>query len=320
MYSRRDFLKTASMLTLGGIVGGSSSSYASSLQSAASASAARPNKFLGLQIWSLGKELYEGNVAENIKRIKDMGYQHIELAGYKDGQIGSVPMMDFKKMCDDVDLKVTCSHCNPPVWEYTKDKVDQITEYWKKTFEDHMKMGMGLIVQPSMPKIKNTEDAKFVCEVFNKVGELCQQAGMHRWGYHNHDGEFAKVVDGGEKAEFGLRAKGEKIIDLFLKHTDPKLVFIELDVYWTVMGQSDPAEYIRNHRNTHIRALHIKDDAVLGQSGLMNFEQIFKAANEEGENPVHTYYVEIEKFPKGYTQFQGAKECADFLLQAPYVK
>lgn len=43
-----------------------------------------------------------------MKKLKDMGYTNLELAGYsKEGKIGPVEMMEFKKMAEDAGLKIT---------------------------------------------------------------------------------------------------------------------------------------------------------------------------------------------------------------------
>lgn len=49
----------------------------------------------------------------------------------------------------------------------------------------------------------------------------------------------------------------------------------ELDVYWTVMGQQDPVEWMENYPN-RFKLLHIKDRWIIGDSGMMNFPNIFK--------------------------------------------
>jgi len=70
MINRRDFLKNASLFTLGGLMAGK----------VGSADAAKPvtsetmaAKTVGLQIYSLGKELY-ADVPGGLKKIKQMGY------------------------------------------------------------------------------------------------------------------------------------------------------------------------------------------------------------------------------------------------------
>ena len=242
-----------------------------------------------------------------------MGYETIELAGYNNGKIGSVDMMEFKQMANDAGLQITSSHVNPPVREYTPENFDQICEYWKKTADDHAKIGVNYLIQPGQPATRNLEETMYVCEVFNKAGEIVKGAGIP-FGYHNHDMEFAKVEPGGQQSTFGRGSKGETIYDLFVNNTDPDNVFYEMDVYWTVMGQNDPVAYMQKYPD-RIKVLHIKDRSVLGQSGMMNFEQIF---NQFGKNGYQDYFVELERVPSG-TQFEGVAGCADYLKNAPFL-
>ena len=311
MVNRRNFLKSASFLTLGGLVAGK----AEALQAATPVrTETNAKKSIGLQIYSLGGELTK-DVPAGMKQLKQMGYSTLELAGYNNGKINGVDMMEFKKMAEDAGLKITSSHVNPPTGEYTPDTRNTIMEYWKKTADDHAKLGVKYLVQPGQPRTRSVEEVAYVCDVFNEAGKIVKAAGIP-FGYHNHDFEFAKVVPGGTGAVFGRHNKGEKIYDLFLKDTDPDLVFFEMDVYWTVIGQNDPVEYMKKYPD-RIKLLHIKDRAILGQSGFMNFEMIFKQAYQIG---VKEYYVELEGMPDGRTQFAGVKGCADYLLKAKFVK
>ena len=311
MVNRRNFLKSASFLTLGGLVAGK----AEALQAATPVrTETTAKKSIGLQIYSLGGELTK-DVPAGMKQLKQMCYSTLELAGYNNGKINGVDMMEFKKMAEDAGLKITSSHVNPPTGEYTPDTRNTIMEYWKKTADDHAKLGVKYLVQPGQPRTRSVEEVAYVCDVFNEAGKIVKAAGIP-FGYHNHDFEFAKVVPGGTGAVFGRHNKGEKIYDLFLKDTDPDLVFFEMDVYWTVIGQNDPVEYMKKYPD-RIKLLHIKDRAILGQSGFMNFEMIFKQAYQIG---VKEYYVELEGMPDGRTQFAGVKGCADYLLKAKFVK
>lgn len=311
MVNRRNFLKSASFLTLGGLVAGK----AEALQAATPVrTETTAKKSIGLQIYSLGGELTK-DVPAGMKQLKQMGYSTLELAGYNNGKINGVDMMEFKKMAEDAGLEITSSHVNPPTGEYTPDTRNTIMEYWKKTADDHAKLGVKYLVQPGQPRTRSVEEVAYVCDVFNEAGKIVKTAGIP-FGYHNHDFEFAKVVPGGTGAVFGRHNKGEKIYDLFLKDTDPDLVFFEMDVYWTVIGQNDPVEYMKKYPD-RIKLLHIKDRAILGQSGFMNFEMIFKQAYQIG---VKEYYVELEGMPDGRTQFAGVKGCADYLLKAKFVK
>jgi sugar phosphate isomerase/epimerase len=283
---------------------------------------ARTNaKELGLQIYSLGREL-GADVPGGLKKVAQMGYTVLELAGYNaEGKINNVTMAEFKKYADDAGLKISSSHLNPPVREYTKDNLQQIKDFWKKATDHHAAIGVKYLIQPGQPATRSVEEVAYVGEVFNEAGKIVKAGGLV-FGYHNHSGEFARVVPGGTEpitggARMGRNAPAgiEIIYDGMLKNTDPSLVIFELDVYWAVMGQQDPVAYMKKHPE-RIRALHIKDVAVLGESGMMNFQKIYEVAYANG---IKDFFVELEGYAGG-TQFEGVKGCADYLLKASFVK
>ena len=324
---RRDFLKNISLMTAGGLLAGKASA-AMVAPNAEAAPMPNASKSFGLQIYSLQQELYAGLPAR-LKEVKAMGYEKLELAGYGKGKIGKVDMMEFKKMVEDAGLKIVSSHVNPSVEgvpfvrEYTKELTPKIMEYWKATAADHAKLGCKYLIQPMMPSIENHDDAKLVCDVFNQAADVIKAEGIATgFGYHNHNMEFNRVATEEQKAKLkgnpfaAFMKVGDQIYDLMLRDTDPSKVYFEMDVYWTVMGQNDPVEYLQKHAD-RIKVLHIKDRAVFGQSGMMNFEMIFKQMYANG---IQDYFVELEKMPDGRTQFAGVKDCAAYLEKAPFVK
>jgi sugar phosphate isomerase/epimerase len=315
MTNRRNFLRNASLLTLGGVLVGKAERVGAIIPATAKTNA----KQLGLQIYSLGRELYP-DAAGGLKKVAQMGYTTIELAGYSaDGKINGIAMADFKKYADDAGLKITSSHLNPPGQEYTKDNLQQIKDFWKKATDDHAKIGVKYIIQPGQPATRSVEEVAYVSEVFNEAGKIAKAGGLI-WGYHNHSGEFARVVPGGTAPITGRVGRNapagiQIIYDGFMANTDPSLVIFELDVYWAVMGQQDPVAYMKKYSD-RIRALHIKDVAVLGESGMMNFQKIYEVAYANG---IEDFYVELEGYTGG-SQFEGVKGCADYLLKASFVK
>lgn len=320
MTNRRNFLKSASLFTMGGLLAGKAGHAAAANSASPVSAGTNASKNYGLQIYSLGDELYE-DVPGGLKKIKEFGYSTIELAGYRDGKIRNIEMAEFKKMSDDAGLKIISTHVNPPTREYSNSNKQEILDFWKVAADDHAKIGVTYLIQPGQPSTRSVEETKFVGEIFNEAGKIAKAAGLS-FGYHNHDGEFARVVPGGKEMTRGRRRgfekapEGEEVVyDLMVKSTDPSLVFFEMDVYWTVMGQSDPIEYMRKYAD-RIRVLHIKDRAVLGQSGMMNFEMIFKQAYA---NNIKDYFVELEKYTGG-TQFEGVRDCAKYLQNASFVK
>jgi len=315
MESKRDFLKKISLMTVGGLMAGS---IAPVLAATKSVPTVAGKKVIGLQIYSLGKELTE-NVPAGMKKIKEIGYSTIELAGYGNRKMGQYEVSEYRKIVEDAGLKITSAHVNPPERKYTSENTTKISDWWKQTAEDHVKLGVGRLIQPGMPTIENHEDVKLVCEVFDNAGEIAKAAGM-KWGYHNHNMEFKRIAKPGETLPTGpgaiLRPTGDIVYDLLVDGTNPDLVFFEMDVYWTVMGQMDPLDYLEKYPK-RIQVLHIKDRSVLGQSGMMNFENIFKKAYANG---INEFYVELEKVKANMTQFEGVKGCFDYLNTASFVK
>jgi sugar phosphate isomerase/epimerase len=304
METKREFLKKLGLLTVGSMVG---ASYVKAGTPKNNASILA-KKNVGLQLYSLGNELTD-DVPAGLKRVVKIGYTSGEAAGYSNGKMYNYEMSEFRKIADDAGLAITGSHVNPSIRKYTKENAGEVADFWKKAIEDNLKCGVNTIVQPSMPSMETEDDVKFVAEIFNNAGELAKTAGI-KWGYHNHNREFERI--GNEQNP----RQGTVIYDTMLQNTDPDLVFFEMDVYWAVMGQADPVEYFEKYAG-RFPILHIKDRAVLGQSGMMNFEMIFKKAYENG---LDEYYVEIEGIRNGMTQFEGVEQCYAYLNNAKFVK
>lgn len=329
MATRRTFLKNLSLLTLGGLATSKAvaSNNTMNINAASSVTNATAKKQMGLQTYSLGQELLK-DMPNGLNRLAKMGFTELEIFGYKEdsGKFGDysrdnttfIDPKDYKKMVDDAGMKITSSHLSPMLREYTKENISKFEDFWKKATDIHAELGVSYMVQPSLPKIENEDDAKQVCEIFNRAGEITKKAGI-LWGYHNHSNEFKRVLKAGEKPEEKPNPwappKGTYIEELFMKNTDPDKVMFELDVYWAVMGQQDPIEWMTNYAD-RIKLLHIKDRWIINDSGMMNFPNIFKKAYEIG---VLSYYVELEG-KKGHTQFEGVEASAKYLQSAPFVK
>ena len=150
-------MKHASLFALGGMLAGKAGNAVAAQPATAAVTKVDAAKRIGLQIYSLGPEL-DKDVPGGMKRLKQMGYQTLELAGYNNGKVRGIDMMEFKKMADDAGLEILSSHVNPPVREYTKENLNTIKEYWKKTADDHAKMGAKYLVQPGQPSTRSVEE------------------------------------------------------------------------------------------------------------------------------------------------------------------
>lgn len=328
MTNRRNFLKNLSVFTLGSLAGQKAFASEGTLFRRNDISAIPDvggKKQMGLQTYSLGQELLK-DMTDGLKRLAGMGYTELEIFGYKEdkGKFGDyskdntifISPQEYKKMADDAGLIITSSHLTPMLKEYTKSNMPKFDDFWKKATDIHAELGVKYMVQPSLPHIETEEDAKQVAEIFNRAGEITKKAGI-LWGYHNHSDEFRRVMKSGEKKDKNSwKPQGTYIEELFLTNTDPENVMFELDVYWAVMGQQDPLEWMENYPG-RFKLLHIKDRWEIGASGMMNFPNIFKKGYETG---MITYYVELEGDRKGRSQFEGVELSGRYLQKAAFVK
>ena len=135
-------------------------------------------------------------------------------------------------------------------------------------------LGFEYVIVPWLPEeFRNRDGFVRVAELFNTTGEKLRAAGL-RLGYHNHDFEFAELKDGG----IGY--------DVLLEKTDPKLVWLELDLFWIRKGGRDPIDYFRRYPNRY-RLVHIKDMAADGimvdiGKGAMNWRELLGVARKAG--------------------------------------
>jgi sugar phosphate isomerase/epimerase len=108
------------------------------------------------------------------------------------------------------------------------------------------KIGAKYVVLPSIPDDhrKTLDDYKRTAEAFNKIGADALKHGI-RFAYHNH-GYGLKVTD------------GKMPLDIILDGTDPKLVYLEMDLYWTTAGGANPIELLKKHSGRY-KMMHIKD-------------------------------------------------------------
>ena len=136
-----------------------------------------PDKNFGLQIYTLGNELYAGNLADNFKRLNGMGFKYIELAGYdvNTNKVGGVDFSEFKKMANDAGLAIPSSHVNAPGLfsgvagresrdgsdgQFNRSMIDKVAESFKKVADDHAAQGIEYVVHPMMAYLNTEDDVK----------------------------------------------------------------------------------------------------------------------------------------------------------------
>ena len=258
--SRRNFIKQGALTML-----------SASLLSRSVFAAKPQSELVGLQLYSVRDEMKKDPLG-TLKQLKAIGYKYVEHANYTDRKFYGYSAKEFKKVLDDLGMKMPSGHTvlGSKHWDTTKK---DFTDVWKYTVEDAATIGQEFVISPSLEKeLWKTGDAlKGFMDVFNKSGALCKKSGM-KFGYHNHAFEFSEKLD------------GEIVYDIMLKNTDPSLVIQQLDIGNLYNGGAKAIDIVKQYPG-RFESMHVKDEitstegnekyesTVLG-SGIVNVKEV----------------------------------------------
>jgi len=209
--------------------------------------AAKKNKYIvGIQLYSIREDMKKDPLG-TLKVLANMGYKNVEHANYIDRKFYGYKAAEFKKILDDLSLKMPSGHTvmGPSHWDAAKK---DFSDSWKYTVEDAAIVGQELVISPWLDEsLRKTKDNMLAyMEVFNKSGELCKKSGM-RFGYHNHNFEFTQMMG------------KETVYDIILKNTDPNLVTQQLDFGNLYGTGADAMAIVKNNPGRFI-SMHVKDE------------------------------------------------------------
>jgi len=267
--NRREFIQTTSFAALG-----------ASLTSFAFID----KKKIGLQLYSL-RDMIPQDPKGVLKKVADFGYKELEAYSYSDGKIFGMKYKEFSDYVKGLGMKVTSGHHLLGKSENTKMMKGTVMNEWERAVNDAKESGQDfMVVAFLMPDER--KDYKGVCEALNKAGELCKKYGI-RLNYHNHEFEFEQF-------------EGQVAYHVMLKELDPKLVGMEMDLYWMHVANQNPIEYFEKYPG-RFEQWHVKDmdktnpkQQVDVGTGRIDFKSIFAKAKQAG---LKHFYIEQEAYP-----------------------
>ncbi|MGH9840756.1 MAG: sugar phosphate isomerase/epimerase family protein [Blastocatellia bacterium] len=282
MIIRRRFLSAATQTTIGAMA-------FTTMNWSKTEAATRLSK-IGLQLYTVRTEMakdFEGS----LKRVAELGYSEVEFAGY----YNRAPK-DVRAILDRYKLAAPAAHV--PLKD-VQANLDQ-------TIEAAQVIGHKFLICPYLEDKdrRSLDDYKRHAATFNKAGEACQKAGI-QFGYHNHDFEFQS---------FG----GKMAYDQLLADTDPKLVTMELDLYWIVKASQDPLAYMAKYPGRftlfHVKEMDKTDKRGITEvgRGVIDFKTIFA----KSKGAIKHYFVEQDTSPG--SPFDSIKVSIDYLKQLEF--
>ena len=230
---------------------------------------------IGLQLYTI-RQLFSADPVKTLEAVAGIGYREIEYGG------GGYEAMDhamLRRTQDRLGLKAPSIHVP---YESLRDKFDASVAMAKT-------LGADTVVLPFMTNQHRTEEGwNAALPNFNRFAEGLKKAGLG-FAYHNHDFEFTN------------KPGGVSLYDRLLQGTDPALVKVEIDLYWTIHAGEDVQALIRRLAG-RIYAYHVKDARADGNmtavgAGKIDFASIFKLNRLAG---VKHFYVENDQAPAPY--------------------
>ena len=241
---------------------------------------------LGVQLYSIRQQLTD-NPGEAFEQLARIGYQHVEWF--------DVTTLDkLAPLAKSNGLPISSAHVLSPY--ITGNKLMQAVipndlNSPEKLIEKLNKFNIKHLVLSYIfeDERQNIEQYKVLSEQLNRVGELCQPAGIQLC-YHNHDFEF-------------ITLNGQRPFDLLLNELDHQNVKFELDVFWAKYAGLEPDElitqlaercallHLKDLRNLPVANLngHSPADEAMFKpvgSGIIDFEKVLFAARKVGVEKV----------------------------------
>jgi sugar phosphate isomerase/epimerase len=283
--SRRTFIRTGAMAVAGAVI------MREQLMAEPGEKKKKKKGMVALQLYSIREEMGKDALG-SLKQVAAMGYKYVEHANYVQGKFYKYDPKEFRKILDDLDLKMVSGHTGfgPRHWDETKN---DFTDLWKKLVDDAAILGQLYVVSPSMEQsqYKTRDNLMKTIERFNKCGDLCHSKGM-KFGYHNHDFEFT--------TEF----EGKKMFDIIMDTIDRNKVVIQLDTGNLYNGGAIALDVMNKYKG-RFENLHVKDEikssggnekyesCILGE-GIVNIKNLLELATKTGGTEL--YVIEQESY------------------------
>jgi sugar phosphate isomerase/epimerase len=246
---------------------------------------------IGIQLYTVRKEML-ADPAGTLKQLAAIGFKELESARSEKGNYYGLGAKEIKKITGDLGMRLRSGHIH-------------VDKDWKQSLEQATETGQEYIISAVLPSPGQTVDHyKQSAEAFNKLGEECKKAGLH-FGYHNHDSEFDSE-------------NGQVLYDVLLKHTDPALVTMEMDLGWVVAAGHDPFQYFKQHPG-RFPLWHLKDmdkaqkKSVEFSKGQVDIKGLLQHAKQAG---MKHFFLEQEEY--AHSAFESVRLDYDYLAHLDY--
>jgi sugar phosphate isomerase/epimerase len=267
--------------------------------SAAAPAASLPN--ISMQLYTVRNQI-KNDIAGTLKRIKEIGFTHVETAFWPEG----ITLQQAAGHIKDAGLLVSSCHIELPIGDNKAKFVETA-----KAFNCSKMIWHGW---PEDKRYSSLEGTKELAAIYNEASHVAKVNGL-QFGLHNHWWEFRN------------KAGGRYVYEVLLAELEPD-IFFELDTYWLKVAGHDPAAIVGAFAK-RAPFLHIKDGparwndnlpqdnpdpmTAVGK-GTQNFPAIAKAANG------NTQWMVIEMDAVATDVFVALEESYQYLVKNKLAK
>ena len=290
---RREFLKSAALAFAG-----------TSILPGTFLDLAQPVRHLGVQLYSVRDSMAKDPIG-TLKAIAEMGYKEVEAFGYTDGKMFGMSISEYLKVLKDNGLSMPSSHCNFSLSDYDEGK-KSLSDRAKRAIDDAVVMGQKYIIYPWVEQNERTEVERIV--KLAAAGAAYAQAAGIRFGYHNHDFEYIQ-----------RGPDGRLLIEWLLHEIDPKILAMEMDIYWVCYARHNPLDWFRLYPGRW-ELCHAKDLAATEKretiefgDGTIDFPGIFRQSQLAG---LQHYIIELEHYRS--TPMDGVKRARENFMKTKW--
>lgn len=243
---------------------------------------------LSVQLWSVRNHIAEDFDA-TIDALAKMGFDGVELAG------------DFGKFTDDPKglaafikskgLEISGAHVD--FNSLSDDKFEETINFYKAADVPMLIIGYDT-------RAGSSDTIEQTIADLNRIAPGVEAHGI-RFGYHNHDFEFAPF--------------GEATFWDHIAKSTPNSLVLQMDVGWVNHAGADPIEYVRRYAGRTL-STHYKikfNNPIIGQDSF-DWAGLYKVNTEVGGT--QWIVLEQEEYPEGLTPLESVRLSKQGLAKA----
>lgn len=244
---------------------------------------------IGLQLYTLRKEIFSGNVPEILRKVKSLGYDGVEWFGTFPGY-GAAKLAEVTR---DSGLEFFSIHTD----------INGLKSPNRDDLKIYSSAGVRYMPIGWLPedRIAGGENFTDTLETIRNFAKIARGYGITLL-YHNHDFDLARLADGTPK------------LDILYKELPPDILSAELDTCWLYSGGVDTVKYVTKYAD-RTPILHLKDCVPEGGRtgfmpvgyGVLNFSEILRASKADW------LCVEQDEPTPSYDEWESCRMAIDYL-------